>query len=86
MFSLFTAAVVGFLLGVLYFLGLWYTLQRLPQNGHPTLIIISSFLLRLAILLGGLYWVTDGDALRLGVALLGVLVGRILIMHRLYPG
>lgn len=86
MLSLLTAAVMGFLLGILYFLGLWYTLQKLPQHGYPTLIIVSSFLLRLAILLGGLYWITDGDVLRLGVALLGVLVGRILIMHRLYPG
>jgi F1F0 ATPase subunit 2 len=86
MLSLFTAAVIGFLLGILYFLGLWYTLQKLPQNGHPTLIIITSFLVRLAILLGGLFWVTQGDALRLGVALLGLLAGRMFIMHRLYPG
>lgn len=86
MLSLFTAALFGLFLGVLYFLGLWYTLQKLPHNGHPALIIISSFLLRLAILLGGLYWIMAGDVFRLGVALLGVLVGRILIMHRLYPG
>lgn len=77
---------MGVFLGILYFLGLWYTLQKLPQNGHPALIIVSSFLLRLVVLLGGLYWVSNGDILRLGAALIGLLVGRTLIMHRLYPG
>lgn len=79
------AAGVGLTVGLVYFWGLWYTLQRLPYSRHPALLMLGSYLLRLGVVLGGLYLVMDGEIVRLGVALLGVLLARMLLVRRLRP-
>lgn len=83
--SLVIAAGVGLGVGFIYFWGLWYTLQRLPQSRRPALLMLGSYLLRLAVVLGGLYLIMDEDMLRVSVALLGVLLARVILVRRLRP-
>lgn len=80
------AAAGGALLGLFYYVGLWFTLKRLSASRYPALLILLSFLFRLAVTLVGLYWIMDGKGLRLTVALLGLLVARFVTVPRLGPG
>ena len=41
------AAVAGILLGIVYFGGLWLTIQRMGQTDRPVLLLMSSFVIRL---------------------------------------
>lgn len=79
------AAVGGALLGLFYYLGLWFTLKRLSASPRPALLVLISFLFRLAVTLVGLYWITGGEGLRLIVALLGLLLARFMTVPRLGP-
>ncbi len=79
------AAAGGVLLGLFYYLGSWFTLKRLSDSRRPALLVLISFLLRLAVTLVGLYWVTDGEGLRLIAALLGLLLARLITVPRLGP-
>lgn len=44
---------LGFLLGNIYFQGLWMTVQQLPNADNPILLTLGSFLGRLAIAIAG---------------------------------
>ncbi|MEF8794383.1 MAG: ATP synthase subunit I, partial [Thiohalorhabdus sp.] len=48
----------GMGLGGLYFAGLWWTVRRLPETGHPALVTLASLATRLGGLLAGLWLLT----------------------------
>ena len=50
-------AIAGFVIGILYFGGLWVTVDHLPQSKTPVKILIVSLLLRLSLCLAGFWWV-----------------------------
>lgn len=81
------AALGGFLLGLFYFAGLWFTLQRLPGHPHPGLWVAGSFVLRLTVSLSGFYLCLgpDRSLIRLGIALLAFLMARFILTRRLRP-
>lgn len=81
------AALGGFLLGLFYFAGLWFTLQRLPGHPHPGLWVAGSFVLRLTVSLSGFYLFLgpDRSLIRLGIALLAFLMARFVLTRRLRP-
>lgn len=66
--------IAGMALGLSYFGGLGLTIRRLPTTGHPMLLAIGSFLLRLGVSLIGFYLVMGAHWERLLVCLLGFLV------------
>ncbi|PTQ85809.1 F1F0 ATPase subunit 2 [Trichococcus patagoniensis] len=72
----------GVFLGVLFFGGLLLTVRLLVRVRYPTVLMLGSLLLRLGILLGGLYLLKDGSYLNLPLALLGILIGRFLIVSK----
>lgn len=74
---------VGLLLGFLYYGGLWLTVQRLRKAERPGLLLLSSFLVRIALLLPLLLWLSDGRFERLAAAFLGFLVMRHFLTRRL---
>lgn len=43
----------GFILGILYFGGLWLTVRRLPTTRHPIQLSIASLVMRLGLCLAG---------------------------------
>lgn len=81
------AAFGGLVLGLFYFAGLWFTLQRVPGHPHPALWVAGGFLLRLAVSLSGFYLILgpDRSLIRLGIALLAFLVVRVVLTRRLRP-
>ena len=81
------AASGGALLGLIYYAGLWLTLRRLPQRGHPALWVFGSFTLRLAVSAAGFYLILGPDRSlpRLGVALLAFIAVRVMLTRRLRP-
>ena len=81
------AALGGWLLGLFYFAGLWFTLQRLPGHPHPALWVAGSFVLRLAVSLSGFYLILgpDRNLIRLGIALLAFMAARVVLTRYLRP-
>lgn len=80
------AALAGAGLGLLFFGGLWYTIQQLPHSRRPALLLLGSFVLRLSLTLFGFYLILGGTAAavdRLLAALLGFLLVRLLLTRRL---
>ena len=75
----------GLGLGGAYFGGLWWTVRRLPRARRPALLTLASLVVRLALLLGGLYAVTGGDWRALAAALLGFVLARAVLVRRLGP-
>jgi len=79
--TLLLAVVAGALLGLFFFGGLWWTVRRGLSARHPALLFIGSLLLRMAVAVGGFWWVSDGQWDRLLACLVGFLVVR-LVMTR----
>jgi F1F0 ATPase subunit 2 len=81
------AFLIGIALGALYFWGLWLTVRWLPVARWPGLAAMGSFLGRLAILLLGLVLIARGGRWwALLAALIGVIVGRTLLVRRIGVG
>ncbi len=79
------AALAGIALGCFYFMGLWWTVKKLPSARRPALFNTVSFLLRLAVVLSGFYLILAGGWQVLAVSMLGFIAVRILLVRYLGP-
>ena len=70
------ALVGGFLLGAMFFGGLWWTVQKGISSTQPALWFFGSLLLRTSLTLAGFYVVSDGQWERLLVCLVGFTIAR----------
>ncbi|WP_198912592.1 ATP synthase subunit I [Desulfuromonas acetoxidans] len=70
------AVSVGFILGLIFFAGLWWTVKRAVTSPHPALWFIGSMLIRVAITLVGFYWVSADQWWRLLLCTAGFIVAR----------
>ena len=77
------AFVAGALLGVFFFGGLWWTVQKGVTSERPALWFLGSLLLRTGLILAGFYFVAQGHWSRLVVCLLGFLIARVIVVKRL---
>lgn len=84
-FQLAAALAGGFALGLLFFGGLWWTVRRLPTARHPALLVAGSFVVRMMIAVGGLYFVMGTHWQRAIAGLAGFLAARWLILRRFRP-
>ena len=75
----------GFILGLLYFLGLWVTVRRLPHAAHPALLMFASLIGRMAVVLAGFYAISAGGWPALTVAVAGFIAGRVVVVHSKQP-
>jgi len=71
--------VAGFVLGMLFFGGLWWTVHKGLSSTRPVLWFFASLMLRTTIVLAGLYVVAGDDWQRLMLCLLGFLIARVII-------
>lgn len=78
----FLAAITGLMLGVFFYGGLWFTVQRLPAARHPVVLTLGSFWIRLLVVLGGFLLVTHGSWVNAVVCLIGLLCGRVVVSRR----
>lgn len=73
------AIAAGFVLGLLFYGGLWWTVQHATAFRRPALTLLGSALLRIAAVLGGLYLVADGQWSRILLCLLGLVIARLAV-------
>lgn len=69
----------GMLLGVLFFGGLWWTVQQGLSARQPALWFGASMLLRSAIVLAGFYFIAGADLKRLLLCLSGFIIVRFIM-------
>jgi F1F0 ATPase subunit 2 len=84
-FLLIVALLAGGLLGVVHFGGLRITLDYLPRVTRRELLLVGSFLVRVALCLGGFYLVMGGHWERLLACMLGFMVIRHMLVRRWQP-
>jgi len=75
----------GLIIGAFYFLGLWYTVRKLPTVRVPALWTVISFLVRSGIALVGFYVVMQGRWENLLLCLAGFTLMRLWLVRRLQP-
>ena len=79
------AVPAGFLLGLVFFGGLWWTVQRITGNTRPAPLLIASFLVRTAALLAGFYLLLTAGWQYLLAAMAGFLLARAVLIRRYKP-
>jgi F1F0 ATPase subunit 2 len=81
--------LAGSLLGVFFFGGLWWTVQRLPDSKSPALLALTSFVIRTAAVLGVFYLILTELAgmawPRLAATLVGFILLRVITVSRARP-
>jgi len=82
--NLILALVAGILLGLIFFGGLWLTIQKGLYSKRPVLWFAGSLLLRTVIALTGFYFIGRSGWQRLLVCLLGFVIAR-LVVKRFIP-
>ncbi len=73
--------LAGGALGVVFFGGLWWTVQRGAASGTPARWFLGSFVLRTATVLAGFYAVGAGQPVRLLLCMLGFLLARAIVLR-----
>ncbi len=80
------AFAAGLVLGAFNFIALWRTVKRLPDAPHPLRLMLGSFVVRMAVVLPGFYFVMSGHWERLVIALIGFILMRQLLTGRFRSG
>jgi len=75
--------IVGSLLGIVFFGGLYLTVRKLSSMKYPALFMMLSLLARLVVLAGGIYLIMDGEIRNLLSAMAGVLLVRFVLIQKL---
>ena len=73
------AVVAGLLLGIMFFVGLWWTVRKAVSSRQPALWLLGSQLLRTSLTLAGFYIVSSGHWQRLLACLLGFVIARFMV-------
>lgn len=73
------APPAGFLLGLAFFGGLWFTVRALPTSRFPVLLTIASFWARTALAVAGFLLVTGRRWENAILCLAGFLAARVLL-------
>jgi F1F0 ATPase subunit 2 len=71
----------GVLLGIFFFVGLWWTTQKLLDSKHPIVLFFISLLLRMSIGLTGFYFVAHDSLLKIFIVLAGFILARFMVMR-----
>ncbi len=76
------AAAVGAALGAWFFGGLLWTVRRVATAQHPVLLLLASFVVRIAVVAGGMVWLARRHWLLPIIALAVLLVVRFGMLMR----
>jgi F1F0 ATPase subunit 2 len=77
--SLVPALVTGFVLGAMFFGGLWWTVRKVVASQWSAFWLFGSLLLRTSVALAGFYFVGRGHWERLVLCLLGFVMARLVV-------
>ena len=75
--------MAGMALGAFYFLNLWRTLSKMTTEPNPTALMITNFVLRMAVVLTGFFLIMAGRWERALAAMLGFLLMRQILVRSL---
>ncbi|GAX61515.1 F1/F0 ATPase, Methanosarcina type, subunit 2 [Candidatus Scalindua japonica] len=81
-----TPFIAGIFAGLLFHIGLWWTVKALSSSRKPALLTIGSYYVRMGITLFIFYLVMNSSWVRLTVCLLGFLTVKYTMMRMLKPG
>ena len=76
------SAVTGATLAYVFFGGLWWTVNRTLTSASPHLVVLSSFLIRMAIVLSGFWWIARAGWRQLLVATGSFMLLRLVLVRR----
>lgn len=71
----------GFLLGVFFFGGLLWTIERGLTATHHAVWFLGSWLLRITVVLGSFYFISAGQWQRLCICVAGFFIARVVLIH-----
>ena len=80
--TLVPAFLEGFLLGVFFFGGLWWTVRKGIQSERVAFYFIASMLLRTGVVMLGFYLLMGESWLKMLVGLLGFSLARMIVLRR----
>lgn len=72
--------LAGFALGLMFFYSLWLSTNKILHSQHPVAWVLGGFVLRLAVVLPALYWLTDARWERLLISVGGFFIARLLLV------
>jgi F1F0 ATPase subunit 2 len=75
------ALIIGLLLGLMFFGGLWITVRKTLGSPYVAIWILGSSLLRTTIVLIGFYYSVQSGLLPLLVSVAGFIIGRFIVMR-----
>lgn len=75
------AGAGGFVLGAVFFGGLWWTVRKGVSARRPALWFVASFLIRMALAVVGFHFIGGGQWQRLLACLLGFVIARFLMVR-----
>lgn len=76
--NILTSVLAGIGIGVFFYAGLWFTIQRLITTRHPVLLTVASFGGRTIVTLGAFLFIAESGWKNALGALAGFGVGRVL--------
>jgi F1F0 ATPase subunit 2 len=77
--SLAFALLVGVLLGLFFFAGLWWTVRKIESSKQVALLFLGSMLLRTSVVILGFYFILGDNWQRLLAGMLGFVIARIIV-------
>jgi F1F0 ATPase subunit 2 len=75
------ALVGGLALGLLFFGGLYVSVDRLNTVRYPALMMLGSTVIRMAVLLAGVFLLMQGEVRNAAAALAGVVVAKFVLIY-----
>ena len=83
--ALLLAAVAGLCLGSIFYGGLWYTVRKGVTAKQPALWFLGSLLVRMSLVLVGIYFIGGNSWQRMLACLLGFIAARWLVVWLTRP-
>lgn len=68
--------LLGIILGIFYFGGLWLTVKQLAGANRPALLFVSSFMVRILIFTAGFYYAVTTGILQALICIVSFLITR----------
>lgn len=75
------ALFTGIILGILFFGGLWLTVKKGLNARLPALWFVSSFILRMGVVLAGFYYVSQHSWQKMLMTLAAFLIARMIVIR-----
>lgn len=69
----------GFVLGLFFFVGLWWTIKKSMVSRHPALVLLSSLIIRICVVLIGFYYISQGNWKRILSCLAGFIIAKFIV-------